>query len=107
MAATAIKGNLLILNVRNELIYSDGNKWAVLGHYATGDLEQALIAYGDRTITVQFKTTKGGSEADMKLYTKRLRSLEPIFLFRSFGPVVIQGHEIANTFQAKLYRIVP
>ena len=104
---TTIKGNLLILNVSNELIYSNGNKWAVLGHYATGDLEPALLAYGDRTITVQFKTTKGGTDADMKRYTNRLRKLEPMFMFRSFAPVVIQGHEIANTFQTILERIVP
>lgn len=45
MSTAEIKGNLLILNIRNELIYNSGNHWAVLGAYATKDLESALMAW--------------------------------------------------------------
>jgi hypothetical protein len=101
----AIKGNLLILNKRNELVFSNDRSWAVLGAYATQDLESALLAHGDRSIRVQFTTSPIHVEEDTAKYAKRLKKLLPLFVCGDFRPVVINGRVLPNTLTTLLERI--
>lgn len=98
-----MKANFLILNKRNELIFTAGNQWAPMGAYATKDLEAALLAHGADEIRVQFTTTLNGRDEDLKTYTARLRKLA-LFKFDEFRTVVHNGHEAKNTFSTVLTR---
>lgn len=102
-----IKANRLILNRSNELVYDKGNAWCPMGAYAVKELADALLAHGDSTIQVSFRSYNDKTaEQDKKTYGRRLQALQPFYSFGGFQPLVIDGHVQNHTFVGTLSRSI-
>ena len=101
------KANKLILNKRNELIFTEGNVWIPLGDFPTKSLGVALDALADNDIQCCFTTSGDHGDQDKKTYTRRLRSLPAWYVFDGFKNQVLDGHSLSHVFVGRLQRIMP